>query len=108
MADRPLLLRAANAVDRAVGKPLESLADSRGFVDVVTLAMRAERAAQGAFERRTRSLLHFWNVPAGTDIKRLTLQVAALGSEIRDLAAQLEDQLELAREQAREREKGTV
>jgi hypothetical protein len=84
------------------------VADSRGFVDVVTLAMRLERAAQGVFERRTRSFLHFWNVPAGTDIKRLTLQISALGTDVREMQAQLQDELERLREQAREREKGTV
>jgi hypothetical protein len=102
MADRPLLLRAANAVDRRVGGPLESLADHKRFVDVVTLTLRLEHAAQGAFERRTRKFLHFWNVPAQTDIKRLTRQVSVLGSEVRALAAQLQDERDLARDGAQE------
>jgi len=104
--ERPLLLRAVNAVDRAVGGPLEALTDSRGFVSVVVLAMRLERKAEGAFERRTRSVLHFWNVPAQTDIKRLTRQVSTLGSEVRALAAQIQDERESAVERAADRDAG--
>jgi hypothetical protein len=91
-AGAPLWRRAFDRAERAVGRPLEDAVASRRVADLIALGFRAEGAMQGLFERQTRTVLHFWNMPARSDVARLNRQVAALTSEVRSLAARLDDE----------------
>jgi hypothetical protein len=93
-AASPLWRRAFDRAERAVGRPLEEAVASRRVGDLVALGFRAEGAIQGLFERQTRTVLHFWNMPARTDVARLNRQVAMLTGEVRALAARLDDERE--------------
>lgn len=90
----PLWRRAFDRAERTVGKPLEDAVASRRMGELFTIGFRVEGALKGVFERQTRSVLHFWNVPARTDVARLNRQIAALTAEVRTLAAQLEEERE--------------
>jgi hypothetical protein len=90
----PLWRQAFDRIERTVGRPLEDAVASRHMSQLLTLGFRVEGALQGVFERRTRAILHFWNMPAGSDVARLNRQVAALVAEVRALAAQLEEERE--------------
>ena len=89
---RPLWRRGFDRAERAVGRPLEGLVATRPFNDALVLTFRVQGAVTGLFERQTRAVLHFWNLPTRRDVSRLTRQVGALTAEVRELAAQLEDQ----------------
>jgi len=79
MADqRPLWKKAFDSVERAIAPGLESAVRSEGFADVATVAMRVRSEIARNAERTMRRALHFWNMPAGSDIKRLSEQVAFL------------------------------
>jgi hypothetical protein len=93
-AGPPVWRRVFDRAERAVGRPLEDVVASRRFSDVLALGLRAEGALRGLFERQTRTVLHFWNMPARTDVARLNRQVATLTNEVRALAARLDDERE--------------
>ncbi len=88
----PLWRRAFDKVERTVGEPLEEAVASRHMAQLFTVGLRLEGALQGIFERQTRTVLHFWNLPTRSDVARLNRQVAALAAEVRELAAELEQE----------------
>jgi hypothetical protein len=85
MAAKPLWRRAFDGLDRRVAGPVESAARSDAFGDALTLALRLRARVQRSVEKRTRRALHFVNLPAATDVRRLQEQVAALRRELREL-----------------------
>ena len=73
MAGRaPLWRRAFDAVEKPLGDTLASGARSGAFADVLAVALRVNRRLQREVERRTRRALHLANLPAATDVRRLT------------------------------------
>ncbi len=86
----PLWRQAFDAAERRVAGPVDQIVRSEVFSDAVAIGLRAGRRAQSEVERRTRRALHLVNVPAATDVKRLSEQLAALHREVRALQRQLE------------------
>src|SRR5437660_3255579 len=92
MADeRPLWRKLFDTAERAAAPHLEGLVKSEGFADVATLTMRVQAAANRGAERAMRRALHFWNLPAGSDIKRVSEQIASLERRVRELSKRLEE-----------------
>jgi polyhydroxyalkanoate synthesis regulator phasin len=85
MADKPLWRRTFDSVDHRIARPIEAAARSDAFGDVLTVALRLRGRAQREVEKRTRRALHLVNLPAATDVRQLSEQVAALRREVRDL-----------------------
>jgi polyhydroxyalkanoate synthesis regulator phasin len=85
MAGKPLWRQAFDAVDRRVAGPVERAAGSEAFGDALTLTLRLQKRVQAGVERRSRRALHLFNLPAASDVKRLSEQVAALRREVREL-----------------------
>jgi hypothetical protein len=104
-ADKPVWWRAFDKLERMVGKPLEDAVASRRYVDVMTSAMKVQRAvggrvgqvAGGALERA----LHAARVPTRDDVRRLSREIAVLTSEVR--ALKTAQQSEAAAQSARKR-----
>lgn len=91
MAERPLWRRAFDTAERAVGRPLEEAVQTEHFADAIMLANRLQADLRRGFERSSRRLLHAFNLPAGSDVKRLHEQLWALERQIRDLSKRLEN-----------------
>jgi hypothetical protein len=91
-AERPLWRGAFDRVEHAVSRPLERVVAGQPFNDLLVLGFRAQGAMYDAFEHQMRAILHFWNIPARTDVTRLHRQVGALSAEVRALADRLEEQ----------------
>jgi polyhydroxyalkanoate synthesis regulator phasin len=85
MAGKPLWRQAFDAIDQRVAGPAERAAGSEAFGDALTLALRLRKRVQAGVERRSRRALHLLNLPAASDVKRLSEQVAALRREVREL-----------------------
>jgi hypothetical protein len=89
---RPLWRQVFDRAERAVGRPLEYVIASRTFNDAFVLTFRAQAALHRAFQSQTRTALHFWNLPAHSDLTRLQRQVGTLRAEIQELSLRLDDQ----------------
>src|SRR4051794_20032601 len=95
---RPLWRRAFDRAERGIGRPLENFVGTRAFTDLLALTFRAQGAVYGVFQGQTRAVLHFWNMPARTDVSRLQRQVGVLNAQVRELVARLEEQERRQRE----------
>jgi DNA repair exonuclease SbcCD ATPase subunit len=88
---QPLWRKAFDAVEHRVGPPLEQAVQTEQFADVTAALARLQGQLQRRTERFMRRGWHFWNLPAGSDVKRMSEQLASLERRVRDLSKQLED-----------------
>ncbi len=88
---RPLWRRAFDTAERVVGAPLEAAVRTDVFADVVTLAFAVRRRAGREVERQSRRALHRVNLPAASDLRRISQQLAVLERQMRSLSHELED-----------------
>ena len=90
MSDRSPLLRAYDAVDRVVAPRAEALVRTSQFADASALIARARRMVHDQVNGISARLWHLVNLPAGTDVQRLRVQLGALDREVRRLTLRLE------------------
>ena len=91
MAAPPLWRRAFDTAERAVGGPLESVVRTETFADTVALAFALRRRVGREVERQSRRALHRVNLPAASDLRRISQQLAVLERQMRVLTHELED-----------------
>jgi hypothetical protein len=84
--------RAFDAVEQNVSPQVEQWVRTDQFADMAAVMQRLQTQAQKRSERALRQTWHFWNLPAGSDVKRLSDHIAALERRVRDLQNQLEEQ----------------
>jgi polyhydroxyalkanoate synthesis regulator phasin len=90
MASKPLWRQAFDAVDRRVSGQVEAGTRSDVFLDALALGWRLRGRVQHELERRTSGALHLLNLPAHSDVRRLSEQVGALQREVRELSREVE------------------
>ena len=100
MADQPLWLKFVYKVERTVGEPVEKLVSSQPYFDTMTAAKRTTRKLTGAVEGVSRRGLHLFNLPAGTDIRRVREQLARMDRRLVELSKDVEDLEAAARTRA--------
>src|SRR3954447_24097728 len=88
---RPLWRMAVDSADKILGPASEQLVRTDAFADVVGMATRMQHAALKQTQRALREQWHRWNLPAGTDVRRLSEQVASLERQGPGLTRPLED-----------------
>lgn len=74
-----------NEWEKAVAPGLEQFTASDGFRDFMAASAKVTSALTAEFERASRRWLHFWNLPAATDVRKLRQQVAAVDRELKGL-----------------------
>ena len=84
-AGQPLWLKAVYRLERAIGEPVESAAHSDAYFDAVAWAMRARAHAIDAVEGLSRRCLHLFNLPAGTDLRRVREQLSRIERRLIEL-----------------------
>jgi hypothetical protein len=89
MAGKPLWRQAFDAVDQRVAGPVEAGARSDLFLDTLALGWRLRGRVQREVERRSRRALHLLNLPAASDVRRLSEQVGALQRDVRELSREV-------------------
>jgi hypothetical protein len=82
--------RAFDAVERPVGEKLENLVQTEAFADTAARVTKWEAQSRRQFERLTRDVLHLFNLPSATDVKRVEQRLAAVNRQLRELSKQLE------------------
>jgi hypothetical protein len=96
MAERKPLWRVAfDAAERRVGPAAEAFVRTDTFADVVGAVSRINHRNRLRAEALLRDGWHRLNLPAGTDVRRLSDQVTKLERRVRDL----QDQLDAAKRQ---------
>ena len=88
---QPLWRRAFDAVEQNLSPQLEQMVKTEQFADVAAAMTKLQGQLQRRTERMMRRSWHFWNLPAGSDVKRMSEQLASLERRVRDLTKQLED-----------------
>jgi hypothetical protein len=88
---QPLWRRAFDAVEQNVSPQIEQMVKTEQFADVAAAMTKLQGQLQRRTERMMRRSWHFWNLPAGSDVKRMSEQLASLERRVRDLSKQLED-----------------
>ena len=71
--------------EKAVSPGLQQFTASDGFRDFMAASAKVTSAFTAEFERASRRWLHFWNLPAATDVRKLRQQVAAVDRELKGL-----------------------
>jgi hypothetical protein len=88
--ERSLFRQYFDSLERSVGRPLESGVETDAFQDSLAAVTRLQAAIQARLERASGDLLHMFNLPAHSDMKRLSEQVSRLDKQVRDLCLELE------------------
>jgi hypothetical protein len=91
MSSNPLWKRTFDALEMAVAPPAEAVASSEAFQQLVALRIRTRREVRDRVHGACRRVLHAWNVPAWTDVRALSEQVARVERGLRDLEKGLDD-----------------
>ena len=87
---KPAWRKAFDAVERRVAGPVESGVRTDAFNDAMAVVYRTRREFQRGIEWQMRRALHLANLPAATDVKRLSEQVAALHRDLRAIQRELD------------------
>lgn len=93
MAERsiPMWKQAFDKAYGTVAPTIDELAKSEDLAIVVALVAKGREEMRRRFRDSTRRGLHFFNLPAGTDVHRLLEHIARLEGEVRQLRSQLSD-----------------
>lgn len=87
----PLWRRVFDGVERPVGDVLSAGTRSGAFADMVALSVRLQRRLQREVDRFSGRALHGANLPAASDMRRVSKQIAELERQVRDLSRQVDE-----------------
>ena len=90
MSHEPVLRQIYDRVAEELGPQLSNLTASDRFAEVAGVADAVRNRAASELQRRSRRLLHAWNLPAGTDIAVLRQEIGALDRTVRSLTREVE------------------
>jgi polyhydroxyalkanoate synthesis regulator phasin len=88
---KPLWRNVFDLVEKGVAPKLESMVGMSEFADLISVLTKLRYEANKRFEETTQNLLHMWNFPAVTDLKKLSEQVSSLERRIHELSKVIED-----------------
>ena len=77
-ANQPLWLRTVHKLERTIGGPVESVVRSDTYFDTVAEVNKTVARVTGAVEGVSKRGWHLLNLPAGTDVRRMREQLAAM------------------------------
>jgi hypothetical protein len=92
MTDKPKWRPTYDAVEGMVAPRLEALVRTDQFSHTTAVMARARRLVADQVNGVAARFWHLLNLPTGTDIQRLRIQVGALDREVRRLSLQLDRQ----------------
>jgi hypothetical protein len=84
----PLWLKVVHKVERAIGEPVETAVRSDTYFDAVAELTRLRRKAINTVEGVSRRCLHLFNLPAGTDLRRVREQLSRMERRLEELGEQ--------------------
>jgi hypothetical protein len=99
MTEKPQWRKSYDAAERAVAPRAEALVRSGKFATVTAAISGARRAVGNGVNGVAARVWHLVNLPAGTDLQRLRVQIGALDRDVRRLSLQLEQRQDQPREE---------
>lgn len=87
----PAWKKVFDAVEQQAGPMLGKALSNPKVIETVTLAMAVERRARDDVAEFVRRQLHLVNLPAGTDVQKVSNQIANLERQIRQLNRRLDE-----------------
>jgi hypothetical protein len=91
-SDRPGWLDLVLRLEREIGSRLERVVRSDEYFELTGQLNRARKRFSDRFEGVQEEWLHLFNVPAGTDVRRLREQLSRVERELETLTLRLADQ----------------
>lgn len=89
--DRPNWLDTVLKLERLIGSRVEEAVTSDAYFEFVAHANRARKRFSEALEPFQQEWLHLFNLPSGTDVRRLREQISRMEREIEALTEELAD-----------------
>lgn len=86
---QPSWKKAYDAIEQQASPALTKLMSNPDVIDAITLGVAVQRRASQDFRAVIRRGLHGMNLPAGTDVRDVSQQVAGLERQIRQLNRQV-------------------
>ena len=99
MTEKPQWRKSYDAVERAVAPRAEALVRSDQFATVTAAVSGVRRAVSDGVNGVAARVWHLVNLPAGTDVQRLRVQIGALDRDVRRMSMQLEQRQDEAGEE---------
>ena len=90
MSDVSVWRRAYDAVERNVSPRVEAVVHSDEYATMTAVIASTRHVAGSQVNAVAARLWHLMNLPAGSDVQRLRIQVGALDREVRRLNLQLD------------------
>jgi hypothetical protein len=88
-AKQPLWLQAVQRLERAIGEPVEAAVRSDTYFDLVAKTTRARATVKGVAEGASRKWLHLFNLPAGSDVRRMREQLTRVERRLSQLTEEV-------------------
>jgi hypothetical protein len=85
----PLWLDAVRRFERAIGDPIESIVTSEAYFDAMTRFKRAQSQVTGAVENVTNDMYRMFNIPAGSDVRKLREQLSRMERRLEAMSKEL-------------------
>lgn len=87
----PLWKKAYDAAERQASPALTKLFSNPSVIEAMTLGMAVQRRAAADFAEYVRRGLHGVNLPSGTDVQKVSNQIAGLERQIRLLNRRIDE-----------------
>lgn len=91
MASQPLWLKVIIKLERAIGEQVEKAVRSDTYFDLMAEGTRNRRRVVDTVEGVSKRCLHLFNIPAGTDVRRVREQLNRIERRLTDVSKDLED-----------------
>ena len=92
MSEPPMWQRAVVGAQSRTTPILRAAVDRQEVAAGIGLLQTLRSIVVRTTEAPSRRLLHLFNLPAGSDVNRMLVQIASLERELRELSKRIEDQ----------------
>jgi hypothetical protein len=94
MTDKPVWRMPYDVMESAVAPRVEALVHSGQFATLTAAVAVVRRGTGRRVNGVAAKVWHLVNLPAGTDVQRLRVQIGALDRDVRRMSLQLDQQLD--------------
>ncbi len=89
--DTPVWKKAFDEAERAVSPALTNLMATPEVIEALTVAIAVRKRFLEDVGKVASRVLHTWNMPAGSDVRKVSVQIANLERQLRSVNRQLDE-----------------